>query len=59
MAFTYRLEHADGTLADPPTYRSTVLNWRQGDKIPLTRSGLFVKLSKRGAVSASGVEARA
>lgn len=22
--------------ADPPTYRSTVLTWRQGDTIPLT-----------------------
>jgi hypothetical protein len=36
MAFAYRLEHPDGTPADPPTYRSTVLTWRQGDTIPLT-----------------------
>jgi hypothetical protein len=34
-AFAFRLEHPDGTPADPPTYRSTVLSWRQGDTIPL------------------------
>jgi hypothetical protein len=28
------LERTDGTPADPPTYRSTVLVWRQGDQIP-------------------------
>ena len=26
----------DGSPADPPTYRSTVLSWRQGDTIPLS-----------------------
>jgi hypothetical protein len=35
MAFTYKLEREDGSPADPPTYRSSTLNWRQGDKIPL------------------------
>jgi hypothetical protein len=34
--YHFRLRRTDGSPADPPTYRSTVLNWRQGDKIPLT-----------------------
>jgi hypothetical protein len=28
-------QRTDGSPADPPTYRSTVLAWRQGDTIPL------------------------
>jgi hypothetical protein len=32
---SFRLQRMDGTPADPPTYRSTVLVWRQGDTIPL------------------------
>jgi hypothetical protein len=35
MTYHFRLERADGSPADPPTYRSTVLSWRQGDTIPL------------------------
>jgi hypothetical protein len=35
MTYHFRLERTDGTPADPPTYRSTVLSWRQGDTIPL------------------------
>ena len=31
-----RLQRTDGTPADPPTYRSSTLNWRQGDTIPLS-----------------------
>ena len=34
--YHFRLQRTDGTPADPPTYRSSTLNWRQGDKIPLT-----------------------
>ena len=34
MAFTFKLEHPDGTAADPPTIRSAVPNWEIGDKIP-------------------------
>mgnify|MGYP003477076333 CR=1 FL=1 len=30
-----RLQRTDGSPADPPSYRSTVLVWRQGDQIPL------------------------
>jgi hypothetical protein len=34
-AFLYRLEHEDGTPADPPTLKTAVPNWRPGDTIPL------------------------
>jgi hypothetical protein len=38
MAFTYKLEHADGTPADPPTFRSAPgVAWRAGATIPLGR----------------------
>jgi hypothetical protein len=35
MAFTFMLEHADGTPADPPTLHTAVPNWQPGDTIPL------------------------
>jgi hypothetical protein len=35
-AFAFGLQRTDGSPADRPTYRSSTLNWRQGDKIPLT-----------------------
>jgi hypothetical protein len=35
MAFTFKLEHPDGTSADPPTLRSAVPNWEIGDHIPM------------------------
>jgi hypothetical protein len=35
MAFTFKLEHSDGTPADPPTLRSAVPNCQIGDTIPL------------------------
>jgi hypothetical protein len=35
IAFTYMLEHPDGSPAEAPTFRSSTLNWRQGDKIYL------------------------
>ena len=35
MAFTFKLEHPDGTPADPPTLRSAVPNWKGSDTIPL------------------------
>ena len=34
--YHFRLQRTDGTPADPPAYRSSTLNWRQGDTIPLT-----------------------
>jgi hypothetical protein len=35
MALSYRLEHPDGTPADPPTFHTAVPTWRPGDTIPL------------------------
>jgi hypothetical protein len=37
MAFAYKLEHEDGTPADPPTLKSAVSAWHAGDTIPLGR----------------------
>ena len=37
MAFTYKLEHADGTPADPPTFRAATPTWSVGDTIMLGR----------------------
>lgn len=34
MAFTFKLEHPDGTPADPPTLRSAVPVWKPGHTIP-------------------------
>ena len=33
--YHFSLQRTDGTPADPPTYRSSVLVWKQGDQIPL------------------------
>jgi hypothetical protein len=37
MAFQFRLEHEDGTPADPTTLKVAVPDWRPGDTIPLGR----------------------
>jgi hypothetical protein len=42
MAFAFRLEHKDGTPADPPTLKVAVPDWRAGDTIPLGRRTLRV-----------------
>jgi hypothetical protein len=34
-AFTFKLEHADGTPADPATLKTAVPNWQPSDTIPL------------------------
>jgi hypothetical protein len=34
MTYHFRLQRTDGSPADPPTLRSTVLSWHQGDTIP-------------------------
>jgi hypothetical protein len=39
--FTYRLEHADGSPADPPSFETAVSNWRVGDSIPIRRDETF------------------
>jgi hypothetical protein len=33
--FAYRLEHEDGTPADPPVLHTAVPTWHAGDTIPL------------------------
>jgi hypothetical protein len=35
MAFTFKLEHEDGTPGDPPTLHTAVPNWSPGNTIPL------------------------
>lgn len=42
IGYSFRLELEDGTLADPPSFRSATLNWRVGDMIPLGRRTLRV-----------------
>jgi hypothetical protein len=39
MTFTFKLEHADGTPADPPTLKIAVPDWHASDTIPLGRNG--------------------
>jgi hypothetical protein len=37
MTFTFKLQQADGTPAEPSSFQSVVLNWRPGDTIPIGR----------------------
>jgi hypothetical protein len=37
MTHTFKLERMDGTPADPPSFKTTVLVWAPGDQIPLGR----------------------
>ena len=51
MAFTYKLEHPDGTPADPPTFRAAIPTWQSGDTIylaPVGRSASPIPGSMRG-----------
>jgi hypothetical protein len=41
MAFQFRLEHDDGTPAEPPTLNAAVPNWRPGDTIALGRERML------------------
>jgi hypothetical protein len=36
MAFTFKLEHEDGTPAEPLVLQTAVPNWSAGDTIPLS-----------------------
>ena len=42
MAFLFKLEHEDGTPAEPPTLSVAVPNMGQGDTIPLGKRTLRV-----------------
>ena len=45
--YHFRLQRTDGSPADPPTYRSLTLNWRQGDTIPFNAERTFRVLGVR------------
>ena len=47
-AFTYKLEHEDGTPADPPSFQTSVPNWGQGDTIPLGQGRSLRVIDTRG-----------
>jgi len=34
-SFAFKLEHEDGTPADPASFQTSVPTWRAGDEIPL------------------------
>jgi hypothetical protein len=34
-AVVFKLEHEDGTPADPPAFRTAITTWQPGDTIPL------------------------
>jgi hypothetical protein len=53
--YHFRLQRTDGSPADPPTYRSSVLNWRQGDRLTLLRFEEAARRSKRPGVRLSGL----
>jgi hypothetical protein len=42
MTFTFKLEQADGTPADPPQVRLGVYSWKPGDTITVGRRSLRV-----------------
>jgi hypothetical protein len=61
MAFHFKLEHPDGTPADPPTLHTAVPNWSPGDTIPLghrTLRVVDVRDDPEGAVLVVGVRLR-
>jgi hypothetical protein len=41
MAFYFRLEHEDGTPADPPTLQAAVPNWQPGNTIALSANRML------------------
>jgi hypothetical protein len=41
MTFTFKLERLDGTPADPPSFKTSVLVWKPGDTIPLGPNKTF------------------
>lgn len=42
LGFTFRLQHEDGTPADPATFTAAVPNWSPGDTIHMSRRTLRV-----------------
>jgi hypothetical protein len=54
MAFQFRLEHDDGTPADPPTLKAAVPNWRAGDTIALGKGRTLRVVDTRLSESPDG-----
>lgn len=54
MAFMFKLEHEDGTPADPPTLRTAVTEWSPGDTIPLGRDRTLSVTEVRGPEEPDG-----
>lgn len=52
QVFTFKLEHEDGTPADPPVLHTAVPTWSVGDTIPLDASRAFGVVEIRDAVEA-------
>jgi hypothetical protein len=50
--FTFRLEHEDGTPADPPTLHTVVPTWTAGEMIPLGRGGALRDVEIRPGLDA-------
>jgi hypothetical protein len=48
VAFQFRLEHEDGTPADPPTLKAAVPDWRAGNTIALGRGRMLPRGRGRG-----------
>jgi len=44
------LERREGSLADPPSFETTVLVWRAGDSIPLGRNRSLRAIETRPAL---------
>jgi hypothetical protein len=53
--FFFRLEHEDGTPADPPTLHTAVPNWQAGDTIPLGRDKTLRVIDVRDDSDGGGV----
>ena len=45
--FRLKLEHEDGTPADPPTLHTAVPNWSPGDTIPLSADRMLRVIETR------------
>lgn len=46
-SFAFKLEHQDGTPADPPSFQTSVPNWRRGDAIPLGQGRTLRVIERR------------
>ena len=46
-SFAFKLEHDDGTPADPPSFQTSVPTWRAGDAIPLGQGRTLSVIDRR------------